>query len=106
MPDPLMDTLDEIDRKSGKSGTILLSPRVSPCNEKDRGALLVTEGTSLHVITVIFGYRNLGKPLKILKFSWVSSPSHLVLCYIVLPLFMNPHKGKNKGKNQLRKHCF
>lgn len=76
MPDPLMDTLDEIDRKSG---------------------------TFLHVI---FGYRNLGKPLKILKFSWVSSPSHLVLCYIVLPLFMNPHKGKNKGRNQLRKHCF
>lgn len=60
MPDPLMDTLDEIDRKSG---TFLLSPRVS-------------------------------------------SPSHLVLCYIVLPLFMNPHKGKNKGRNQLRKHCF
>ena len=30
MPDPLMDTLDEIDRKSGKSGTFLLSPRVSP----------------------------------------------------------------------------
>lgn len=29
MPDPLMDTLDEIDRKSGKSGTFLLSPRVS-----------------------------------------------------------------------------
>lgn len=53
MPDPLMDTLDEIDRKSG---TFLLS--------------------------------------------------HLVLCYIVLPLFMNPHKGKNKGRNQLRKHCF
>ena len=26
MPDPLMDTLDEIDRKSGKSGTFLLSP--------------------------------------------------------------------------------
>ena len=22
----------------------------------------------------------------------------LVLCYIVLPMFMNPHKGKNKGK--------
>ena len=100
MPDPLMDTLDEIDRKAG---TFLLSPRVPPCNEKARGTLLVTEGTSLHVI---FGYRNLGKPLKILKFSWVSSPSHLVLCYIVLPLFMNPHKGKNKGRNQLRKHCF
>ena len=49
MPDPLMDTLDEIDRKSGKSGTFLLSPRVPPCNEKDRGTLLVTEGTSLHV---------------------------------------------------------
>ena len=35
---------------------------------------------------------------KTLKFSWVSSPSHLVSCYIVLPLFTNPHKGKNKGK--------
>ena len=35
MPDPLMDTLDEIDRKSGKSGT-----------------LLVTEGTSLHVLKI------------------------------------------------------
>ena len=103
MPDPLMDTLDEIDRKSG---TFLLSPRVYPSKQKDRGPLLVPEGTSQHVITVIFGYRNLGKPLKILKFSWVSSPSHLVLCYIVLPLFMNPHKGKNKGRNQLRKHCF
>lgn len=31
MPDPLMDTLDEIDRKSGK---------------------LVTEGTSLHVLKI------------------------------------------------------
>ena len=51
MPDPLMDTLDEIDRKSGKSGTFLLSPRVSPCNE-DRGTLLVTEGTSLHVLKI------------------------------------------------------
>ncbi len=28
MPDPLMDTLDEIDRKSGKSGTFLLSKSV------------------------------------------------------------------------------
>ena len=52
MPDPLMDTLDEIDRKSGKSGTFLLSPRVSPCNEYDRGTLLVTEGTSLHVLKI------------------------------------------------------
>ena len=52
MPDPLMDTLDEIDRKSGKSGTFLLSPRVSPCNEKDRGTHLVTEGTSQHVLKI------------------------------------------------------
>ena len=58
----------------------------------------MTEGTSLHVITVIFGYRNLGKPLKILKISWVSSPSHLVLCYIVLPLFMNPHREKTRER--------
>ena len=49
MPDPLMDTLDEIDRKSG---TFLLSPRVSPCNEYARGTLLVTEGTSLHVLKI------------------------------------------------------
>ena len=38
-----------------------------------------------------------GKNLRVaktLKFSWVSSPSHLVSCYIVLPLFTNPHKGK------------
>ena len=34
MPDPLMDTLDEIDRKSG---TFLLSPRVSPSKQKDTG---------------------------------------------------------------------
>jgi len=39
----------------------------------------------------------LGKPLKILKFSWVSSPSHLVSSYIVLPLVMTSDKGKNKG---------
>ena len=39
-------------------------------------------------------------------FSWVFSPSHLVSCYIVLLLFTNLHKGKNKGKDQLRKHCF
>ena len=44
MPDPLMDTLDEIDRKSG---TFLLSPRVSLCLIRYRGTLLVTEGTSL-----------------------------------------------------------
>ena len=43
MPDPLMDTLDEIDRKSG---TFLLSPRVSLCLIRYRGTLLVTEGTS------------------------------------------------------------
>ena len=46
MPDPLMDTLDEIDRKSGKSGTFLLSPRVSLCLIRYRGTLLVTEETS------------------------------------------------------------
>ena len=28
----------------------------------------------------------------------MSSPSHLVSCYIILPLITNPHKGKNKGK--------
>ena len=50
MPDPLMDTLDEIDRKSGKSGTFLLSPRVSPCLIRYRGTLLVTEGTSLIIL--------------------------------------------------------
>ena len=49
MPDPLMDTLDEIDRKSG---TFLLSPRVSPCLIRYRGTLLVTEGTSLHVLKI------------------------------------------------------
>ena len=47
MPDPLMDTLDEIDRKSG---TFLLSPRVSPCLIRDTGTLLVTEGTSLIIL--------------------------------------------------------
>ena len=50
------------------------------------------------LITVISCYRNLVKPLKILNFSLVSFPLHLVLCYIVLTLFMNLHKGKNKGK--------
>lgn len=47
MPDPLMDTLDEIDRKSG---TFLLSPRVSLCLIRYRGTLLVTEGTSLIIL--------------------------------------------------------
>ncbi len=42
------------------------------------------------LITVIFCYGNLGKPLKILKFSRVSFPLHL------LSLVMNPHKEKNK----------
>ena len=65
MPDPLMDTLDEIDRKSGKSGTFLLSPRVTPCNEKDWGTLLVTEGTSLHVF------------LHVLKIRAINLKSHL-----------------------------
>lgn len=50
------------------------------------------------LITVISCYRILVKPLKTLKFSWVSSPSHLVSCYIVLPLVMTSDKGKNKGK--------
>ena len=48
------------------------------------------------LITVIFCYGNLGKPLQILKFSRVSFPLHLVSCYIVLSLVMNPHKEKNK----------
>jgi len=50
------------------------------------------------LITVIFCYRNLVKPLKTLKFSWVSSLLHLVSCYIILPLVMTCDKGKNKGK--------
>ena len=49
-------------------------------------------------ITVIYCYKNLGQPLKTPKFSWVSFLSHLVSCYLVFPLFTNPHKGKNKGK--------
>jgi len=50
------------------------------------------------LITVILCYKNLVKPLKILKFSWVSSPSRLVSYDIVLPLVMTSDKGKNKGK--------
>ena len=50
------------------------------------------------LITVISCYKNLVKPLKILNFSWVSSLSHLVSYYIVLPLVMTADKGKNKGK--------
>ena len=61
MPDPLMDTLDEIDRKSGKSGTFLLSPRVSPCLIRYRGTLLVTDGTS--PISPISGQFHLKCPL-------------------------------------------
>jgi hypothetical protein len=34
--------------------------------------------------------------LKILNFSLVSFPLHLVSCYIVFPLFMSPPKGKNE----------
>ena len=49
MPDPLMDTLDEIDRKSG---TFLLSPRVSPWNEKVRGTNLVKERKSPNVFKI------------------------------------------------------
>ena len=58
MPDPLMDTLDEIDRKSG---TFLLSPRVSLCLIRYRGTLLVTEGTS--PISPISGQFHLKCPL-------------------------------------------
>lgn len=65
---------------------------------KLRKLWILTWGIFRDLITVIFCYKNLAKPLKTLKFSWVSSPSHLVSCYIVLPLFTNPHKGKNKGK--------
>ena len=34
---------------------------------------------------------NFGKPLKTLKSLWVSFLSHVVSCYIFLPLFTNPH---------------
>ena len=33
------------------------------------------------------------------KVLWVPFPSHLVFCYIVLPLVTPSNKGKNKGKN-------
>ncbi len=58
------------------------------------------------LITVIFCYGNLGKPLKILKFSRVSFPLHLVSCYIVLSLVMNPHKEKNKDTRLSSGHLF
>ena len=54
------------------------------------------------LITVIFCYGNLGKPLKILKFSRVSFPLHLVSCYIVLSLVMNPHKEKTRTQDVQR----
>ncbi|HCJ14838.1 MAG TPA: hypothetical protein DHV77_06645 [Erysipelotrichaceae bacterium] len=54
--------------------------------------------TGLPVGAVRSCYKNLVKPLKILKFLWVSSPLHLVSCYIILPLVMTSDKGKNKGK--------
>lgn len=59
---------------------------------------ILTRGIFRDLITVISCYKNLVKPLKTLKFSRVSSPSHLVSCYIVLPLVMTSDKGKNKGK--------
>lgn len=71
---------------------------VSLLDCKEQIIWILTWGIWGYLITVISCYKNLGKPLKTLKFSWVSSPSHLVSCYIVLPLFTNPHKGKNKGK--------
>ena len=58
------------------------------------------------LITVIFCYGNLGKPLNILKFSRVSFPLHLVSCYIVLSLVMNPHKEKNKDTRLSSGHLF
>ncbi len=63
---------------------------------------ILTWGIFRDLITVISCYKNFGKPLKILKFSWVSSSSHLVSCYIVLPLVMTSDRGKNKqGKENL-----
>ena len=65
---------------------------------RERQIWILTWGIFRDLITVISCYKNLVKPLKILKFLWLSSPSHLVSCYIVLPLVMTSDKGKNKGK--------
>ena len=50
------------------------------------------------LITVIFCYQILRKPLKALDLSQVSFPLDFPLCYIVLPVFTNSDKGKYKGK--------
>ena len=50
------------------------------------------------LITVIFCYSILRKPLKTLDLSQVSFPLFFPLCYIVPSVFMNSDKGKYKGK--------
>ena len=49
------------------------------------------------LITVIFCYSILRKPLKTLDLSQVSFPLFFPLCYIVPSVFMNSDKGKYKG---------
>ena len=50
------------------------------------------------LITVIFCYQILRKPLKTLDLSQVSFPLDFPLCYIVPPVSTNSVKGKYKGK--------
>ena len=50
------------------------------------------------LITVIFCYSILRKPLKTLALSQVSFHLFFSLCYIVPSVFMNSDKGKYKGK--------
>ncbi len=50
------------------------------------------------LITVIFCYQILRKPLKTMDLSQVSFPLLFPLCYIVPPVFTNSDKGKYKGK--------
>jgi len=55
------------------------------------------------LITVIFCYSILRKPLKTLDLSQVSFPLFFPLCYIVPSVFMNSDKGKYKGKKIINK---
>ena len=54
-----------------------------------------------NLIIVIFYYQIPLKPLKTLSLSQVSFPLLFPLCYIVLSVFTNSHKGKYKGKKNL-----
>ena len=51
-----------------------------------------------NLITVIFDYQILRKPLKILSLQQVNFPLLFPLCYIFPLLFMNLNMGKIKGK--------